>query len=624
VGEFNVPLPPILLVVFVMEKEKEQSKKPAWKEVLKLYAYIRPYQGRFAFGMLFLLLSSAANLVFPKLLGDLVDAVNDENYKSAIAEVGRLLLIVLGAQAIFSFFRIILFVQVTEKALAGLRQATYRHLIQLPMAFFNKRRVGELNSRIAADISLLQETFTTTLAEFLRQLFIIIGGITLLTITSWHLTLFMLAILPPVIIITVFFGKFIRNYAKSVQEKVADSQVIVEETLQGIFNVKSFVGEAFELLRYRKQTDEAAAAGIKGGLYRAAFASFVVFGLFGAMVAVIWRGSTMIATGELQTGQLFSFIIYSGFIGGSIGGLADVYARIQKAVGAAESLLAIFDEEGENTLEDVEVQAPKLSGEIELQGIHFSYPSRPDVEVLNNINLHIPAGEKLALVGTSGGGKSTVVSLLLQLYQNYGGAIRFDGKEAREIPLRHLRSNIGVVPQEVLLFGGSIRENIRYGKPDASDAEVEEAARQAFAHDFVINFPEGYDTLVGERGVQLSGGQRQRIAIARMLLKDPAIVLLDEATSALDSESEQAVQKALDRLMVNRTGIVVAHRLSTIRNVERIAVIQGGKIVEIGTPEDLMGQENSIFKELARLQNVGEDAGKATLIVKDLFRDGTD
>jgi ABC-type multidrug transport system fused ATPase/permease subunit len=246
------------------------------------------------------------------------------------------------------------------------------------------------------------------------------------------------------------------------------------------------------------------------------------------------------------------------------------------------------------------------------------------VEVLNNINLHIPAGEKLALVGTSGGGKSTVVSLLLQLYQNYGGAIRFDGKEAREIPLRHLRSNIGVVPQEVLLFGGSIRENIRYGKPVASDAEVEEAARQAFAHDFVINFPDGYDTLVGERGVQLSGGQRQRIAIARMLLKDPAIVLLDEATSALDSESEQAVQKALDRLMVNRTGIVVAHRLSTIRNVERIAVIQGGKIVEIGTPEDLMGQENSIFKELARLQNVGEDAGKATLIVKDLFRDGTD
>jgi ABC-type multidrug transport system fused ATPase/permease subunit len=619
----NVPLPSFLPDINRMDKSKEKAKRPAWKEVLKLYAYIRPYQGMFALGMLFLLLSSAANLVFPKLLGDLVDAVNETDYQSAIAEIGKLLLLVLALQATFSFFRIILFVRVTEKALAGLRQATYRHLIQLPMEFFNRRRVGELNSRISADISLLQETFTTTLAEFLRQVFIIIGGISLLTITSWHLTIFMLAILPPVMIITVVFGKFIRRYAKSVQEKVADSQVTVEETLQGIFNVKSFVSEAFELNRYRKQTNEAAEAGIKGGLYRAAFASFIVFGLFGAMVAVIWRGSTLIASGELQTGQLFSFIIYSGFIGGSIGGLADVYARIQKAVGAAESLLGIFDEVGENTLEE-HTETRKLQGEIELRGLSFSYPSRPDVEVIKNINLHIKAGEKVALVGASGGGKSTLVSLLLQLYRNYDGGIRYDGEEAKDLNLQDIRSNIGVVPQEVLLFGGSIKENIRYGNPAATDEEVKEAAKKAYAHDFIMNFPEGYETLVGERGVQLSGGQRQRVAIARMLLKDPAIVLLDEATSALDSESEQMVQKALEALMEDRTGIIIAHRLSTVKNVHTVAVLQNGKIEELGKPEDLMNDEKSIFREWSKMQNIGDSNGKSSTIVKDLFRDGTD
>ncbi len=588
------------------ERPSKKISKSALKEALKLYAYIRPYQGRFIVGMVFLLLSSAANLVFPKLLGDLVDAVGDDNYREAIGNVGRLLLLVLGAQALFSFFRIILFVQVTEKALAGLRQATYRHLIQLPMSFFNNRRVGELNSRISADISLLQETFTTTLAEFLRQMLIIVGGISLLAITSWKLTLFMLAILPPVIIITVIFGKFIRRYAKTVQEKVADSQVIVDETLQGIFNVKSFVSEAFEVLRYRDRTNEAARAGIKGGLYRAAFASFIVFGLFGALVAVIWQGSTMIATGELQTGQLFAFIIYSGFIGGSIGGLADVYSRIQKAVGAAESLLGIFDETPEPLDLDVKNEH-RLEGEINVRDLHFAYPSRPDITVIKGVDFIAKPGDRVAIVGASGGGKSTLVSLLLQLYRNYEGQILFDGTEARDQSLQSIRASIGVVPQEVLLFGGSIKENILYGKLDASIDEVMEAAKKAFAHEFITAFPEGYDTLVGERGVQLSGGQRQRIAIARMMLKDPAILLLDEATSALDSESEHMVQKALEILMEGRTSIVIAHRLSTIRNADRILVMQDGKIVESGTHAELLNVENGIFREYADMQRMGSD-----------------
>ncbi|MCC5917979.1 MAG: ATP-binding cassette domain-containing protein [Cryomorphaceae bacterium] len=589
-----------------MEKNRQKISRSALKEALKLYAYIRPYQGIFWLGMLFLLLSSAANLVFPKLLGDLVDAVNAENYREAIARIGKLLMLVLGAQALFSFFRIVLFVRVTEKALAGLRQATYQHLIRLPMKFFNQRRVGELNSRISADISLLQETFTTTLAEFLRQVFIIIGGITLLTITSWRLTLFMLAILPPVIIITIFFGKFIRRYAKAVQEKVADSQVVVEETLQGIYNVKSFINEGFEMLRYRKKTDEAAVAGIKGGLYRGAFTSFIVLGLFGAMVAVIWKGSNLIASGELETGQLFSFIIYSGFIGGSIGGLAEVYSRIQKAVGAAESLLAIFDEKTEDISLDAKAPYHKLKGEISVENLSFAYPSRPDMQVLNNISFSAKAGEKIAVVGTSGGGKSTLISLLLQFYREYNGQIMYDGKEARSHGLRDIRGSIGVVPQEVLLFGGSIIENIRYGKPDATKEEVELAAKKAFAHDFISKFPEGYDTLVGERGVQLSGGQRQRVAIARMILKDPSILLLDEATSALDSESENYVQKALEELMRGRTSIIIAHRLSTIRNTDRVLVIQEGSIVEQGTHHALLNKEDGYFRELSRMQQVGE------------------
>jgi ABC transporter fused permease/ATP-binding protein len=587
------------------EKEggEKKLKKGSFKKALRLYKYIKPYRGEFALGLVFLILSSAANLAFPKYLGDLVDAANADDIMANIEQISLILLTILVAQAVVSFFRVVLFVNVTEKTLASLRQATYQHLIKLPMAFFNTKRVGELNSRISADISLLQETFTTTLAEFIRQLIIIFGGVAILLFTSPQLTLFMLAIVPVVVLIAVFFGRFIRKFSKQVQSEVAESNTIVEETLQGIFNVKAFANEFLEIGRYRKKTNKVAKIAMKGGKYRGAFSSFIILGLFGAIVAVIWRGVSLMATGDLEVGQLFSFVIYSGFIGGSIGGFANVYASIQKAVGATEELMEILEEEEENLSQtDSTETLTHFKGNISFKQVSFSYPSRPDTQVIKNLNLDLKAGQQIALVGPSGAGKSTLVSLLLQFYKPQQGQLFFDEKPASEYSLSVLRNQMAVVPQDVFLFGGSIRENVAYGKPEATDEELIAAAKKANAWEFINKFPQGLDTLVGERGVQLSGGQRQRVAIARAVLKDPAILILDEATSALDSESERLVQEALDRLMLGRTSVVIAHRLSTVRNADEIVVLEDGSLKEKGTHQQLMALENGLYQSLSSLQ----------------------
>lgn len=585
------------------EKAKAKLSRSALRKAWRLYGYLKPYRAEFALGLVFLILSSLASLALPKYLGDLVDAANADELMAQVNEIMLTLVIILSAQAVVSFFRVVLFVNVTEKTLASLRQATYRHLIQLPMSFFNTKRVGELNSRISADISLLQETFTTTLAEFIRQLIIIFGGIAILLYTSTQLTLFMLAVVPVVVLIAVFFGRYIRRYSKQVQEEVATSNTIVEETLQGIQNVKSFANEFLEIGRYRRKTNEVAQVGMRGGKYRGAFSSFIILGLFGAIVAVIWRGVSLIGAGELAMGELFSFVIYSGFIGGSIGGFANVYASIQKAIGATEELMGILEEPEEDLNEEAAgAQLKNFTGAVKLEQLHFHYPSRPDVEVLRGIQLEIKQGEQVALVGASGAGKSTLVSLLLQFYQPSQGTIYFDDRPAGSYELSALRNQMAVVPQDVFLFGGSIRENIAYGNPDASEQAVEEAARQANAWEFIQQFPEGLGTLVGERGVQLSGGQRQRVAIARAVLKNPRLLLLDEATSALDSESEKLVQEALDKLMEGRTSIVIAHRLSTIRNAHRIVVMEDGKVAETGSHEELIQQENGLYRHLSGMQ----------------------
>lgn len=583
------------------EKKAKRLTKDSLRQIFKLYEYIRPFRGVFLIGMVFLVLSSLSNLALPMLLGELLDRENETVNLENINEVGLMLVGLLIAQAVFSYGRVRTFVYVTENALAKLRQVTYQHLIKLPIQFFNQRRVGELNSRISSDITQLQETMTTTLAEFVRQLIIIVGGITLMVVTSWKLALFTLAILPPMVLIAVFFGRFIRKYSKQFQAEVAESNTIVEESLQGIYNVKAFANEFLEITRYRRKTDEVAQTGIKGGAYRAAFSSFMVLGMFGAIVAIIWRAAVLVEQGELDNGELFSFILLAGFVGGSIAGFADVYARVQRAVGATEELMKILDEETED-LEDHPKAIPGFKGDVQFDNVHFAYPTRPETEVVKGLTFEAKSGDQVALVGPSGAGKSTLVQLIMRFFDPQSGTISFDGKAAASYNLSELRNQMAVVPQDVFLFGGTIRENIAYGKSDASEEEIIEAAKKANAWRFIEEFKDGLDTIVGERGVQLSGGQRQRIAIARAVLKDPCILILDEATSALDSESERLVQEALDKLMEGRTSIVIAHRLSTVRSADKILVLDKGELVESGTHDELTQKEGGLYQQLSSMQ----------------------
>lgn len=576
----------------------------ALRKTFRLYRYVKPYWPQFFAGMLCLLLASSASLFFPKYLGQLVQVASGKTVIiQQITTVGLTLILLLVAQAAFSFLRTILFVAVTEKTLAALREHVYHHLVRLPMAFFANRRVGELTSRISSDISLLQETFTTTIAELVRQVVIVAGGLVLLFHISTQLTFFMLSIVPVISILALVFGKFIRGNAKLVQTQVSEANTIVEETLQGILNVKAFTNEDFEVKRYHDKTQAAARTGMRVGRFRGMFSSFFILGIFGAMVAVIWKGALLIAAHQLQTGPLFSFVIYSGFIGGAIAGLADVYATLQKSMGATEHLLDILDVPTEAiTVQKMIPPAYQLKGGVAFNNVSFHYPSRPDVPVLDQVSFRVEPDQRIALVGPSGAGKSTLVSLLLRLYDPVSGAVRFDDLDATGIPLSALRGQIAVVPQDVFLFGGSIRENIAYGDPQATEADIMWAANQANAWEFIQRFPDGLDTIVGERGVQLSGGQRQRIAIARAVLKDPRILILDEATSALDAASEQLVQDALDKLMQGRTAIVIAHRLATIRQADHIVVLDKGRVVEQGSHAWLVAQEDGLYKTLSEMQ----------------------
>lgn len=551
-------------------------------------------------------------MTFPALIGRLVggDGVEDSPIDRIfnldnIDQVAILLVLAFMLQAVFSFMRIYLFADVTERAMAQLRQDTYSHLIELPMSFFAKNRVGELNSRISNDISQLQETFMTTLAELVRQIITILFGVALLLFFSVELALVMLLSVPTVMLAAYFFGMFIRKLSKQSQEKLAAAQVIVDETLQGIQNVKAYSNEFFERVRYNRATEDVRLLAMKGAKWRGAFASFVILGLFGAIVLVIWYGVRLKNAGEIGLDVLMSFVLYSVFVGGSFAGVANVFGKVQKAIGATESLFDLMEEEQETYLKDDNPKTVTLDGNIEFKEVSFAYESRSDRTVIKNLSFRVRSGQTVALVGASGSGKSTIASLILQFYKPNEGMLLFDGLPAMEYSLKELRSNMALVPQEVLLFGGSIRENIAYGKPSATEKEILSAAEKANALEFIRNFPEGLDTIVGERGIQLSGGQRQRIAIARAILKNPKILILDEATSSLDSESERTVQQALDRLMQGRTSIVIAHRLSTIKGADNILVIDHGVLREQGNHESLMEIPNGVYRNLTDLQILG-------------------
>ncbi len=582
------------------EDKKRKLSKESVKKTLKIFRFILPYRTTFLVGILFLVLSLTTNILFPKLIGEIV-AVIEGKSSYTINQVVLVLIGILILQSLFSFGRIYFFSIVSEKSMADIRRTVYSKIISLPVSFFEQRRVGELMSRITADVQALQDVLAFTLAELFRSLATVVVGIIIICFISWKLTIFMLATFPVAIVVAMIFGRYIRKLSKIAQDELASANIIVEETLHSINVVKAFTNESLEVDRYGNALSKVIAAALKAGRFRGGFVSFIIFALFGGIVGVVWYGASLVQGGEMPFSELMTFIFYTMFIGGSIGGLGDMYAQIQKTLGASERLLEILDEKSEVEIKPISPLVP-IYGNISFENVQFSYPTRPDMAVLKDISLEVGAGRKIALVGYSGAGKSTIVQLLMRYYQPQGGRISVDGQNIQTLDITAYRQNIAVVPQEVMLFGGTIRENIAYGKPNATEQEIIEAARKANALEFILSFPERMETIVGERGIKLSGGQRQRIAIARAILKDPKILILDEATSSLDAESEKLVQEALDGLMENRTTIIIAHRLATVRNVDCIYVIKDGVILETGTHEELVLNENGLYAGLIKLQ----------------------
>ena len=632
------------------------------REALAIFAFVRPYRWSLIIGMVLLAVGSLVFMAFPYLIGEMVDTANGAGELGlTIPQLGLVLLTILVVQAVVSYFRVLLFARVSELGIADVRKAVFARLITLPIYFFERNRSGELISRLTADVEKLYSAFSITIAEFLRQVLILLFGITFIVARTPKLSLIMLLTFPVVVLGAIAFGRYVRRLSKQRQEALATTNNILGESIQSIQAVKAYVNEGLEVMRYGRAQDATVRVSLRYARVRAAFSVFIITFLFGALFFIIYQGARFVERGDMASGDLLEFALYTAILGGAIAGLGNFYTELVGAVGATERIREMLREPTEPlpvrtsppsgattsgatasaktdhdrtpatgspngktdrlpAVHGAGASAPtarhlsrqdgararphplSAQGEIRFTDVRFRYPSRPDVPVLQGLDLAVHAGQRVALVGPSGAGKSTVLQLLLRFYEGYEGQITLDGTEIRELDLGSYRSTLGIVPQEVLLFAGSIADNIGYGRPDASRAEVEDAARQANALEFIQRFPEGFDTLVGERGVKLSGGQRQRIAIARALLKDPAVLLLDEATSSLDAEGERVVQEALDRLMVGRTSFVVAHRLATIREVDRIFVIDGGQVVESGTHETLNADLSSLYASLAKLQ----------------------
>jgi ATP-binding cassette subfamily B protein len=570
---------------------------------LKLFRFIEPYRWQFIWGLVLLVISSLVFMIFLPASGEMLNiAVGKAKWGFTLEQLGLFLLVVLVIQSAVSYFRVMLFAIVSEKGIADLRKALYERIIALPITFFENNRVGDLLSRVTSDVQQLQDAFSITLAEFLRQIVILLVGSLIIAFTTPKLALLMLTTVPLVIIVAIYFGRFIRKLSKERQDELAATNVVVEETLQSVSAVKAFTNEWFEYNRYSKAIQKLVNLSLHFARVRGGFIVFIIGIMFGTIFFVLWSGAKMVQSGDMAAGDFVTFIALTGVIAGAIGGLSDLYTQLLKTLGATERLAEILDTAPEVNMSQQQRAKLPLQGDIRYHKVQFSYPSRPDVEVLKGVSLHIPAGAKVALVGSSGAGKSTIVQLLMRFYNLPNGSITIDQHDINSLEISAYRANMAIVPQEVILFGGTIRENIAYGDTQATPHEIEAAARKANAYDFITGFPDGFDTIVGERGIKLSGGQRQRIAIARAILRNPAILLLDEATSSLDAESERVVQDALDRLMQGRTSIIIAHRLATVKSVDTIYVLDGGQIVEQGTHDQLVQNENGLYAHLAKLQ----------------------
>ena len=575
------------------------SSEESKQQLRFLLGYLKPYRVRLGLALAVLVISTGLTVVFPALIGQLIDYVlNPQPDGISLPGLGLIVLGLLLVQSATRYFTSTTLVTVSENTLASLRQSLYTRIVHLPMSFFAERRVGELASRLTSDLALIQESFTFTFLELLRQSIVLIGGIVFIALVNIQLTSVILLVIPVLVVVAVLFGRVIRRYSTQTQDALADASVVLEESLQAITSVKSYVNETYEVRRYTDSIRRGIAIAIKSAKLRSAFVSFIIFALFGGIAAMVWYGGNLVREGVITIGDLISFAMYAMFVGGALGSFAELFGQVQRTLGASVRVQELLREHPE----DIGGPSDALYSSIDVQHVSFSYPGRRDIRALHDVSISIAAGERVAFVGESGAGKSTMAALIQQFYKPDSGTILYDGRDAHAIGIANVRRSVGIVPQDIVLFGGTIAENIRYGRLDATDEEVRHAAELANATEFIDSFPERFATVVGERGVKLSGGQRQRIAIARAILKNAPILILDEATSSLDSQTEHLIQEAMERLVQNRTTIIIAHRLSTIRSCDKIVVFSRGRVVEMGTHTELLANPGSIYTRLCALQ----------------------
>ena len=565
----------------------------------RLLRYVRPYRRQMVMAIIALIFGTFLRLLMPLVVQSVVDVVFVERSLSLLNRFAILLTIIFAVQAFFSFINRYYLAYVGERVVADLREQLYEHLVNFSLRFFSDNRTGEIVSRVTNDVTTLQAAVTENVISLLQQTITLAGGVVFLVWLDWRLTSIILVGIPLVTLTMVFLGRKIRRVSVLVQDRLAEASAVVEESMAGIRIVKSFAREAYEVSRFSDRVEATFAAAMQRAKIAAVLAPIIGFLAFMSITITLWFGGYEVIQGRLSPGGLVAYIIYTMLVAGPIAAFSGLYSQFQAALGATQRIFELLDTRPEISDAPDAQPLPTIVGRVRFDEVSFEYDS--DLPVLHNICLDVQPGQVVALVGPSGAGKSTLVNLIPRFYDVTAGSITIDGTDIRQVTSLSLRGQIGIVPQETALFSETVAQNIRYGRLDATPAQVEAAARAANAHDFIAATPNGYDTLVGERGVKLSGGQRQRIAIARAILKDPRILILDEATSSLDSESEKLVQEALERLMRSRTTFVIAHRLSTIINADWIVVLDGGRIVEQGSHADLLAQ-HGLYHKLHEMQ----------------------